>query len=87
MSTVNLPKLALYHYPSCYFCGIVRQALEHYGIEVEFRDIHQNRDWAQELTSVRGRKTVPVLRIETPEGSVQFMGESRDIIQYLGSLA
>ena len=59
----------------------------HDDIEVELRDIHQHREWARELASVRGRQTVPVLRIETPDGAVQFMGESRDIIQYLGSLA
>ena len=41
MSSVIVPKLALYHYPSCYYCGTVRQALQHYGIEAELRDIHR----------------------------------------------
>ncbi len=82
-----MPKLSLYYYPSCYYCGMVRRALEHYGLAHDLRDIHQDPRWANELIEVRGRQTVPVLRIETPDGAVHYMPESRDIIQYLGSLA
>jgi len=54
---------------------------------VEMRDIHQDRKWQDELIAVRGRQTVPVMRIETPDGQVEWMGESRDIVRYLGTLA
>lgn len=82
-----MPKLALYYYPSCYYCRLVQQALAQAGLEAELRNIHENREWAEELRAERGRYTVPVLRIETPEGAVTFMGESRDIVRYLASLA
>ena len=82
-----MPKLALYHYPSCYFCRVVRRALDQYDFEVEFRDIHQNRQWHDELVAARGRRTVPVMRIETDDGYVEWMGESRNIVHYLHGLA
>ncbi len=82
-----VPKLSLYHYPSCFYCRSVRQAIEKFGLDVELRDIHQDRNYQKELFDVRGRGTVPVLRIEEADGSVQFMGESRDIIEHLATLA
>ncbi len=81
-----MPKLSLYHYPSCFYCGMVRQAIQRLGLEVELRDIHQNRAYQEELYDVRGRGTVPVLRIEDADGAVEWMGESRDIIVYLENL-
>ena len=82
-----MPKLALYHYHGCFFCGMVRQVLGNYDFDVELRDTHENRDWQNELLEARGRRTVPVMRIESEDGSVEWMGESRDIVAYLATLA
>ncbi|MCP4446752.1 MAG: glutaredoxin [Myxococcales bacterium] len=82
-----VPKLALYHYPSCYYCKIVRRALEQYDLDVELRDIHQNREWHDELVEARGRRTVPVMRIENGEGEVEWLGEADDIVRLLPDLA
>lgn len=80
-----MPKLYLYHYPSCFFCHRVRKALEKTGVQVELRNIHEDTRWRHELLAARGRGTVPVLRIEDEQG-VQWMPESKDIIRYLKSL-
>jgi len=78
---------SLYHYPGCFFCRSVRKAIEETGVDVELRDIHQEKKWIDELVAARGRRTVPVLRIEGDDGNVEWMGESRDIIHYLRSLS
>lgn len=74
--------LALYHYEGCGYCARVRRGLERLGVEVELRDIDEEPRFEEELVQARGRRTVPVLRIEE-EGRVQWMGESRDILAYL----
>ena len=81
-----MPKLALYHYTTCFFCHRVRTALSEMGIEAELRDIHKDARWRDELMEVRGRSTVPVLRIESEEGEVEWMAESSDIVVYLSTL-
>ena len=81
-----MPKLTIYHYPSCFFCKRVRSAMQSLGLELELRDIHQDPRWRQDLIDARGRKTVPVLRIEGDDGSVVWMGESKIIVRYLQSL-
>lgn len=82
-----MPRLSLYHYPSCYFCRVVRQVMDQHNFDIELRDIHQNRDWQSELIAARGRRTVPVMRIEDDAGNVQWLPESRDIVRYLQGLA
>lgn len=79
-------KLALYHYPSCPFCGIVRRAIDQLGLDVELRDIHERSQRLRELVEATGRRTVPCLRIETAEGEANWMHESRDIIDYFQGL-
>lgn len=81
-----MPKLILYHYPSCFFCRRVRNTISGLGLEVELRDIHQDSNWRDELVTEMGRQTVPVLRIEDAEGAVRWMPESRDIVDFLGKL-
>lgn len=83
----GVPKLSLYYYPSCYYCGMVRRTIDQLRFDIELRDIHQERKWRDELIAARGRRTVPVLRIETDDGRVEWMGESRDIIHHLELLA
>jgi glutathione S-transferase len=78
--------LSLYHYAGCPFCSLVRRAMGELGLEIELRDIHQDPDRRRELVEATGRQTVPCLRIETDDGEVQWMHESRHIIEYLESL-
>lgn len=79
----NVPGLALYQYMSCMFCARVRAAMDDLGVEIELRDTRMNPDFAEEVLAATGRSTVPVLRIESEDGAVQWMPESRDIIAYL----
>jgi glutathione S-transferase len=75
-------KLALYHYATCGFSMRVRHAIAALSLNVELRDIHQDRDNLGALLAGGGRSTVPCLRIEDDE-SVQWMYESADIVRYL----
>lgn len=76
-------KLALYHFRGCPYCSMVTSAIDRLGIDVELRDIFQDARYRDELVSVRGRATVPVLRITSPDGEDRWMPESRDIVSYL----
>ncbi len=76
-------KLARYHYVGCPFCTIARAPLERLGIDVELRDISQDPAHHDDLVRARGRATVPVLRITSPDGEDRWMPESRDIVHYL----
>ena len=79
-------KLSLYHFRGCPFCSMVSAAINRLGIQVDERDIMQNSQYREQLLAARGRTTVPVLRIDSPDGEVRWMPESRDIVRYLESL-
>ena len=81
--TTEGDRLALYHFEGCWYCHIVRDVIDELGIDVELRNIFENRDWFDELVEARGRRTVPVLRITSAGGEEHWMPESRDIIRYL----
>lgn len=76
-------KLALYHFNGCPFCSIARSAIDRLGVKIELRDIFENSEYRKELIEARGRATVPVLRITSPDGEERWMAESRDIVRYL----
>ena len=76
-------KLALYIFSGCPFCSMVRANIERLGVDVELRDIFENAQYRDELIRARGRATVPVLRISSPNGEERWMPESRDIVSYL----
>jgi len=76
-------KLALYHFSACPFCSMVRANIERLGVDVELRDIFEDSQYRDELIEERGRATVPVLRITSPNGEERWMPESRDIVRYL----
>ena len=76
-------RLALYHLESCPFCLMVQAAIHKLGVDVELRSIMQDPDHYDDLLEARGRATVPVLRITSPDGEERWMPESRDIIDYL----
>ena len=76
-------KLQLYHYEGCFYCTLVRNAASDLGVELELRNIHDNPEYKQQLIDLRGRKTVPVLRIVEADGEVSWLPESRDIVTYI----
>jgi glutathione S-transferase len=75
--------LALYGYPQCPYCQRVLRATERLGLTIELRNTMLEPRYQQELYEVRGRATVPVLRIEEPDGDVRWLPESADIIRFL----
>ena len=66
---------------------MARSGIERLGIDVELRDIHENPQHRDDLVEARGRATVPVLRITSPDGEERWMPESRDILRYLKTTA
>jgi len=84
--TAAKDKLALYYWPSCPFCVRVTNVIDRLGLKVELRHILRDRSRRDELVQARGRATVPVLRIESPDGTVRWMPESLDIIHYLENM-
>lgn len=81
--TAKVDKLALYYSPTCPFCQRVMKGIARLGLDVEMRNVIEDSDRRDELIEARGRATVPVLRIESPDGEVRWMPESLDIIHYL----
>jgi glutaredoxin len=81
--TPEQDQLILYHANSCPFCRMVRANIERLGIDVELREIFEDEQYRDELIEARGRATVPVLRINSPNGDERWMPESRDIVAYL----
>lgn len=79
-------KLALYHSHTCPYCAIVRSAIDRLGLDVELREIFDGPEYRSELVDARGRATVPVLRITSPDGEERWMPESQDIVRYLEAL-
>jgi len=66
---------------------MVSSAINWLDLQVESRDIMQNSEYREQLVAARSRATVPVLRIDSPDGGVKWMPESRDIVRFLESLA
>jgi glutathione S-transferase len=76
------PRLALYVSPMCVFCHYVMSTIQELGLDVEIHNVMADRNRLEELYKARNRTTVPVLKI-TSNDDVQWMPESRDIVQYL----
>ena len=75
--------LALYYFDSCPFCIRVLRAIDVLRLDVELRNIFEDRRYLDDLRAARGRTTVPVLRITSPDGEERWMPESADIVRYL----
>jgi glutathione S-transferase len=80
------PKLSLYYYPTCWACRRVLRALDSLGMDVELRQIRENPDYRDELIAARGRKRVPVLRVDHADGRTEWIPESRVIVQLLQAM-
>jgi glutaredoxin len=76
-------QLVLYHFRTCPFCLKVRREMSRLSLNIELRDAqHEGKD-REELIAGGGEAKVPCLRISKEDGSVQWMYESNDIIEYL----
>lgn len=75
--------LALYYIDGCPFCDLVRREIDRLGLDVELRNVFSANEHRDALVKERGRATVPVLRISSPDGEERWMPESRDIVSYL----
>lgn len=77
-------KLTLYYFDGCPYCDLVRRTIRTLAIEhIELKDIWADPLHRNDLLQALGRATVPVLRIESADGVVRWMPESRDIVAYL----
>lgn len=75
--------MSMYQFKTCPFCVKVRRELKRYALNIELRDAKNDADIKAELVREGGRHKVPCLRTENPDGSVQWLYESNDIIAHL----
>ncbi len=75
--------LALYQFHACPFCIITRRTMRRLGLNIELRDAQNDARWEQELVEEGGKRQVPCLRIIREDGEVEWLYESKDIMQYL----
>jgi glutaredoxin len=79
----DLSGLSLYHTPFCPYCVRVRATARRLDLDLPLRDIYESSAYLEELVEATGRQSVPCLRIEKEDGSVEWMHESEDIAAYL----
>ncbi|VAX06539.1 Glutaredoxin [hydrothermal vent metagenome] len=75
--------LKLYQYKACPFCVKVRRTMKRLNLPIETRDAKRQASRREELEKEGGEVKVPCLRIADENGSVKWMYESSDIINYL----
>ena len=75
----------LYQFEACPFCIKVRRAMRKMNLHIALKNSLDRRIEA-ELIQGGGQRQVPCLRIQEPDGSVKWMYESGDIIEYLQRL-
>jgi glutaredoxin len=75
--------LALYQFPACPFCIKTRRAIKRLGLNIELRNAQQEGEHRDTLIDGGGTLQVPCLRIPHPDGRVEWLYESGDIIRYL----
>ena len=71
--TTEREKLALYYYDGCPFCSIVQSFVDALDVDVELRNTLEVPQHRQDLVLARGRATVPVLRIVSPDDDEQWI--------------
>ncbi len=73
----------LYVRDYCMFCNRVIRRIGQLDLDIEVRNIWQNREHEQELNTATGRSRVPVLAIRNQQNATEWMAESANIIRYL----
>ena len=76
-------QLKLYQFQQCPFCVRTRRNIRRLGLNIETRDARNDPDWHNELIEQGGRYQVPCLRIDKGNENIEWMYESKNIIQYL----
>ncbi len=84
---VKTKAYSLYQFEACPFCVKVRREIKRLNLKVELRDAKEGTAYGEELLKEGGMKQVPCLRIEESTGSVKWLYESADIIQFLKDAA
>ncbi|MCJ8315121.1 MAG: glutathione S-transferase N-terminal domain-containing protein [Saccharospirillaceae bacterium] len=84
-SRTNLAGHQLYYFTTCSFCLFVRVKMWWFGIKMPLKEIMFNAQNKVDLIEGGGKSQVPCLRIENENGTVFWMYESKDIIEYLKS--
>jgi glutaredoxin len=87
MSNSNKLNFSLYHYQSCPYCAITRQAIKQTELNIEQRNVSKQPQYRSELIKEGGKSQVPCLRIEKENGDVHWLYESQDIIQFIRQYA
>ncbi len=75
--------LALYQFRTCPFCLKVRQEMARLSLTIERRDAQYDDKNRSDLLQGSGLSKVPCLKITDKSGNVQWLGGSKEIINYL----
>ena len=75
---------SLYYSNFCYFCQKVLMSLRGRQHNIELVSVG-DAGRRQELINGGGKGQVPCLRIEEPDGSVSWLYESDDILDYIAA--
>jgi len=75
--------LKLYQYLACPFCVKTRRVIRKLGLNIEALDALRDNTHRNELIEQGGQAQVPCLKIIHENGSVEWMYESSEIINYL----
>lgn len=76
--------MAIYEYTACPFCVKVRRALKRAGISIALKDA-KIEPYRSELLKGGGKAQVPCLKYSNADGSVHWLYESNDIINFLNA--
>ncbi|NVK58278.1 MAG: glutathione S-transferase N-terminal domain-containing protein [Alteromonadaceae bacterium] len=75
--------MALYHFFGCPFCVKVRRTIYKLNLPINKKSASEGSQYRHELIAGGGKVQVPCLRIQNPDGSEQWMYESKQINAYL----
>ena len=76
-------KMSLYQFKACPSCVKVRRKLRKYSLNIELKDAKNNNLNRNNLKNLGGKLKVPCLRIENGKNDIQWLYESKEIINYL----
>jgi len=79
--------LVLYQFQTCPFCIKVRRAMKRLSLNIETRDAQKDPVSREQLLQGGGKIKVPCLKITSDDGTVRWLYESDDIVEYLNNCA
>jgi glutaredoxin len=80
-------QLALYQFKTCPFCIKVRREIKRLSLNIELRDAQHDNHHREQLLHGGGQVKVPCLRIQQDASADNWLYESKDVVQYLRTLA